>query len=48
MVLEKMAKPLIQLIINEELNHNQFGFRPKSDCGSAKAMIFYKSKRIKD
>lgn len=45
MVLEKIAKPLIQLIINEELNRNQFGFRPKSDCGLAKAMIFYKAKK---
>ena len=45
MVVEKIAKPLIQYIINKELNQNQFGFRPLSDCGLAKAMIFYKSKK---
>ena len=47
MILEKISKPLIQLIINEKINKNQFGFRPKSDCGLAKAMIYYKAKQHK-
>ena len=47
MVLEKIAKPIIQKVINECLNKNQFGFRPKSDCGLAKAMIFYNAKKYK-
>ena len=46
MILEKLSKPLIQLIINEKINENQFGFRPKSDCGLAKAMIYYKANSI--
>ena len=45
MVLEKLAKPIIQKLINQKLNKNQFGFRPKSDCGIAKAMIFFNAKK---
>ena len=47
MVLEKLTKPIIQKLINEKLNKNQFGFRPKSDCRLAKAMIFVNSKKYK-
>ena len=47
MVLEKLTKPIIQKLINEKLNKNQFGFRPKSDCGLAKAMIFFNAKKYK-
>ena len=47
MVLEKIAKPIIQKIINEHIIKNQFGFRPKSDCGLAKAMIFYNAQKYK-
>ena len=46
MVLEKISKPLIQTIINKEVVKNQLGFRPLSDCGLAKAMIYYNSKKI--
>ena len=46
MVLEKISKPLIQTIINKEVVKNQFGFRPLSDCGLAKAMIYYNSKKF--
>ena len=47
MILEKLTKPIIQKLINEKLNKNQFGFRPKSDCGLAKAMIFFNAKKYK-
>ena len=47
MVLEKLTKPIIQKLINKKLNKNQFGFRPKSDCGLAKAMIFFNAKKYK-
>ena len=47
MVLEKLTKPIIQKLINEKLNKNQFEFRPKSDCGLAKAMIFFNAKKYK-
>ena len=47
MILEKLSKPLIQKIINKKINKNQFGFRPKSDCGIAKAMIFFQSRKYK-
>ena len=46
MMLEKLTKPIIKKLINEKLNKNQFGFRPKSDCGIAKAMIFFNEKNI--
>ena len=46
MVLEKISKPLIQKLINKEIVQNQFGFRPLSDCGLAKAMTYYNSKKF--
>ena len=44
-VLEKLAKPIIDKLVEPIINKFQFGFKAGSDCGIAKAMIIYKSKK---
>ena len=44
-MLEKLAKPIIDKLVEPIINKFQFGFKAGSDCGIAKAMIIYKSKK---
>ena len=43
--LEKIAKPIINKLINSKISISQFGFKEKSDCNLAKTMIYYKSQK---
>ena len=43
--LEKLAKPLIDNILDQKISKIQFGFKSGSDCGIAKTMILYKCKK---
>ena len=44
-VLEKLAKPLIDKIVENKISKAQFGFKSGSDCGIAKTMILYKCRK---
>ena len=44
-VLEKLAKPLIDKIVEQKISKIQFGFKTGSDCSIAKTMILYKCKK---